>query len=343
MSLPSETPEPEDITQRISAITSQYEQLGVSGLAQAYEEFKKEVSRAEAAAYKGEAGQLVLQRIKDLETIFAAVTQHDVRELSMFMKDSEALRRTAEFASINAEHIKFGDLGGALLQKEFLSGVQRYLNPDFAFEPSNSSVETQESVNETFNSLDWKKLGRLFYSLGKTPVPSYFLYGPLATQRRRATPRARVVDDTLGSKEKSTAQQVTATELQDDPEQSTSHMVRMVYGVLVKKANDEPLNLFRFFINPHSFAQSVENLFYTSFLVRDGKLRVDVDKDGIPIVEIPEGDIDTDAPDRLSHHIATFDFQSWKSLVEQYDISELYIPHRAVEEDTWSGDDAESP
>ena len=31
------------------------------------------------------------------------------------------------------------------------------------------------------------------------------------------------------------------------------------------------VNIFRFIINPHDFGQSVENLFYLSFLIRDGK------------------------------------------------------------------------
>jgi hypothetical protein len=42
------------------------------------------------------------------------------------------------------------------------------------------------------------------------------------------------------------------------------------------------MNLFRFCINPHSFGQSVENLFYVSFLVRDGSIAVESDSRGLP-------------------------------------------------------------
>lgn len=328
------------ITQRIQEINTHYHTYGIGGLAQAYEEFKKEVAKAEAAAYKGEAGRLVLDRIKDLENLFATVTGNEVKELSMFMRDSEALRRTAEFASINAENMRYGTLGGSLLQKEYISSVKRFLNPDTREdEEETPPVSNQKEANEMFNSLDWAKLGRWFYLRGNVPIPSYFLYGPLATQRRRIAPRARTVDDTLQTRDKTTAQKVTASEVQDDPEQSTSHMVRTVYGVLSDTDGTDRVNLFQFFINPRSFAQSVENLFYTSFLVRDGKIVVDVGDDGLPYVEIPDEDSDgVEDGSAVSHHIASFDYKTWQVLIDRFNITELYIPHRNIEEDTIEDD-----
>lgn len=338
-SIHSETPDPvSQISHRITEISSHYQNYGITGLAQAYEEFKREVAKEEAAAYKGEAGQLVLERIKDLENLFATVTGNDVKELSMFMRDSEALKRTAELASINAEHLRFGDLGGSLLMKEFVKAAKKYMNPDSEF--AEVSTGTEVRAYETFNSFDWRKLGHLFYSAGSNAIPSTFLYGPLATKRRRVVPRARTVDDTQ-HRDKTTAQQVTATEIHDDAEQSTSHMVRTVYGVLDEKSGYSKVNFFRFFVNPHSFAQSVENLFYTSFLVRDGKLRIDTDAEGVPYVEIPETESDVDMESvPVAHHIATFDVATWKALISKFNITELFLPHRDVEEDTVSeGDD----
>lgn len=338
--MPSADPETQDvpesqITQRIQEIHTHYQTYGIGGLAQAYEEFKKEVAKAEAAAYKGEAGRLVLDRIKDLENLFATVTGNEVKELSMFMRDSEALRRTAEFASINAENMRYGTLGGSLLQKEYISSAKHFMNPG---EPTDGAevapVANQNDANEAFNSLDWTKLGRWFYLRGNVAVPSYFLYGPLATQRRRVAPRTRAVDDTLQTRDKTTAQKVTASEVQDDPEQSTSHMVRSVYGVLSETDGSDRVNLFRFFINPRSFAQSVENLFYTSFLVRDGKIRVDAGDDGLPYVKIPDEEAEgVEDGSSVSHHIATFDHQTWLDLIDRFGITELYIPHRDIEED----------
>jgi hypothetical protein len=43
------------------------------------------------------------------------------------------------------------------------------------------------------------------------------------------------------------------------------------------------VNLFRFIINPDDFAQSVENMFHLSFLIRDGECAMEIE-DGEPVV-----------------------------------------------------------
>jgi Nse4 C-terminal len=42
--------------------------------------------------------------------------------------------------------------------------------------------------------------------------------------------------------------------------------------------DEEGVILFEFVINPQSFAQTIENLFYVSFLVRDGKAAIEPDE-----------------------------------------------------------------
>jgi hypothetical protein len=54
----------------------------------------------------------------------------------------------------------------------------------------------------------------------------------------------------------------------------------MIYDILEQR---QPINFFEFIINPESFGQTVENLFYLSFLIRDCKVCID-DESGQPIL-----------------------------------------------------------
>ncbi|KAM0446020.1 hypothetical protein ACHAPV_004730 [Trichoderma viride] len=45
------------------------------------------------------------------------------------------------------------------------------------------------------------------------------------------------------------------------------------------------IDLTRFVVNPKSFEQTIENLFYVSFLIRDGRVEIDFDEDGLPALD----------------------------------------------------------
>lgn len=44
------------------------------------------------------------------------------------------------------------------------------------------------------------------------------------------------------------------------------------------------IDLLRFVVNPHSFGQTVENMFYVSFLIREGSVRLNFDEAGLPAI-----------------------------------------------------------
>ena len=60
--------------------------------------------------------------------------------------------------------------------------------------------------------------------------------------------------------------------------------VFQIDDIIFKAPAESPINLFRLIINPHDFGQSVENLFYLSFLVRDCKACIELCEDGELVV-----------------------------------------------------------
>ena len=70
-------------------------------------------------------------------------------------------------------------------------------------------------------------------------------------------------------------------------------MVRLVADLLRQHS---PINLFEFVLNPGSFAQTIENIFYLSFSVRDARAKIEDDENGLPIVSY----IDTLTEDEMA-------------------------------------------
>lgn len=60
----------------------------------------------------------------------------------------------------------------------------------------------------------------------------------------------------------------------------TSNNVNGIYNILSEVA---PINYFKFVTNPASFPQTVENIFYVSFLSKSGVVEID-DSTGEPIL-----------------------------------------------------------
>ncbi len=52
----------------------------------------------------------------------------------------------------------------------------------------------------------------------------------------------------------------------------------------ILERQEGPINLFRFIINPHDFGQTVENMFYLSFLIRDARCAFEQTADGEPTI-----------------------------------------------------------
>lgn len=114
--------------------------------------------------------------------------------------------------------------------------------------------------------------------------------------------------------------------------EATEKEVERILGLLqtyFRKYPDTPVSYFEFVIDPNSFSRTVENIFYVSFIIRDGFARIRLDQDRLPILEpinISQMGEGSDA----SYHgrkqgIISLSLQDWKNIVATFEISEAMI------------------
>nr|POE62269.1 non-structural maintenance of chromosomes element 4 like a [Quercus suber] len=219
-------------------------------------------------------------------------------------------------------------------------------------------------------SLDWEYAGRMacLPSTRRPPVPS-FLLGPLSVERRVRTQtqrRARQHQD-VNSRE-ARPEALTRQDLQqsdengltaicsrirkhlaahcqraeatlqragfESAEQLNSEQGRRVMRKCRITATGGP-SLFDYVVNPRSFGQTVENLFYVSFLIKEGAFGIQHDDDGLPtVVPSQASTLNEQRLNKTTKRQAVFalDYATWRSLIEAFDIRESMIEHRTGEE-----------
>jgi hypothetical protein len=157
-----------------------------------------------------------------------------------------------------------------------------------------------------------------------------FMVGPIDINKKVSVRGAR---STL-----QVGEQSAPTDIKDqqgaNEEAEQSRIIMQIYEILraQQEANPGPVHFFEFILNPQSFSESVENLFFTSFLVRDGKVSMDIDENDIPVIEVVDpgagGGAARKAKREKRQLILDLDVNLWNELLDLYELEEPIIPSR---------------
>ncbi|KAK7052911.1 hypothetical protein VNI00_004231 [Paramarasmius palmivorus] len=177
--------------------------------------------------------------------------------------------------------------------------------------------------------LDWGNIGMKALNAARWRGVGVvgFILGPLSISQKHRSPAKRFKLEKNKADERSPEEVVSLS-------RETNETTRNVVIIANKLQETGSINLFRFFINPNDFAQSVENLFYLSFLIRDGKVAMNVEVDEqvtIYLCEPPNPDQYEQGGIRKKALVFEFDMETWKRAIEVYDLAgkEPMIPSRA--------------
>ncbi|KAI8084656.1 Nse4 C-terminal-domain-containing protein [Halteromyces radiatus] len=189
---------------------------------------------------------------------------------------------------------------------------------------------TERSAHEDWN---WKKLGQRAAQFSKRAQSMDLILGPLSVEKkiRKPVKQARLT--------KNKEDLVQPTKLQQDDVQQqtneTSANVNSIYKILDERG---PTNYFEFITNPESFSQSVENMFYVSFLIRNAVAEID-DTSGQPILSTRSHPTMEElvAGLRKKQIIMSLSMPLWEEIIETYGIRQTIIPTREKQADMTEG------
>lgn len=221
--------------------------------------------------------------------------------------------------------------------------------------------------DEEGEPMNWEYLGRnACFLYNSRPCLTGFLLGPLSVQKKHRQPTQRKAREAR-SQGTQAARPIELTH--EDLEQQESASLTVVcteiarllgkvqeagssnadrdFGLLGDEATQEEADeilrrnnmtdngcvpLFNFCINPQSFGQTVENLFYVSFLIKEGKVGLDFDSRGFPTLGIAASRTVSERQEtQRNQAVFTLDFDIWEDIIKSHGIRECIIPHRKEE------------
>ena len=247
-----------------------------------------------------------------------------VRQTADAALDSRFLVNASELAGKKLTNSLQGNAGIGIDLDQFVSKCIYFMKTGgHVASEEDAPVVPVADEEEDGDGLDWASLGRqACFPSNRRPPTSSFLLGPLSVQKRvRATQRkARSQRQPVGPATR--PQEIKEGDIQQSEKSNLSSIVKSINARLrshieyadtkvAEELNEIPeddvevedlvaasrryraalaptkelaVNLLDFAINPHDFGQTVENLFYISFLVREGAACIMKDEEGLPLL-----------------------------------------------------------
>ncbi|KAJ3275340.1 hypothetical protein HDV01_000632 [Terramyces sp. JEL0728] len=248
-----------------------------------YRELTNATDGERQALINGDTEKLI-EKLREGNHLF-----NNVKTTQEAVLDSTFLLKTVEIAASKAQKLKIGGSGFDL--NDFVDKAKRKIGSD------------------------WMGLTRYTKKACLLPPTAGFMFGALEIEPKVAGPRKAAVRLQKDKSNLVKPEQLKESDVQRQSNE-TSANVQAIHECLEQlEETEEEISFFKFFINPESFSQSVENLFYISFLVRDGRVNVQEHSEhglSIESCEPPTHEQQHDPDYAKLQNILHLDHQTWR-------------------------------
>lgn len=114
----------------------------------------------------------------------------------------------------------------------------------------------------------------------------------------------------------------------DSGNENTSETDKNIQTMFKILRKHERARLDALVLNRRSFSQTVENIFALSFLVKDGRVEIDLDENKNHIVAPKNAPKTASGEGSYSQFIFRFDYRDWKLMIESIESGQELMPHR---------------
>ncbi|XP_059295829.1 non-structural maintenance of chromosomes element 4 homolog A [Lycium ferocissimum] len=203
---------------------------------------------------------------------------------------------------------------GGVTPSDFVSCLLR----DFGQEGGSSS-----RTEEDGSSIHWKDVGRAVSHVFRVAPGCCTMIGPMNTEIKQRNPvvrKKRVIPTESERPEE-------LDETVEDKTETDKNMATMFQILRRHKC----VKLENLILNRRSFAQTVENLFALSFLIKDGRADITVDDKRCHRVSprnAPASNAVLSGQVSYNHFVFRFDFQDWKLMLASVHVGDELMPHR---------------
>jgi len=142
-------------------------------------------------------------------------------------------------------------------------------------------VQGRYSQSAEGNKIDWARLGRDASAVMNETPRSCTMYGPLMKELKLRTTvvRQKHTPDVREKNSDAAKSRIIEGHKEDGSRENDEATKRIEEINLILTKQPKPVDVLHFITNPASFSETVENLFYVSFLVRDGSAKLTVSGD----------------------------------------------------------------